>query len=58
MIFKELSRNQIEQLKQRLYCENNENVSYDELININELISDKEIEEEFGDTIFTEEDFF
>lgn len=57
MIFKELSRNQIEQLKQRLYCEN-KNVSYDELININELISDKEIEEEFGDTIFTEEDFF
>lgn len=58
MTLKELNKNQIEQLKQRYYCDRNENVSYGELINIDELVSDEEIEEEYGATFFVEEDFF
>lgn len=58
MTFKELNRNQIEQLKQRYYCDRNENVSYGELANIDELVTDREVEEEFGDITFTEEDFW
>ena len=57
MKFKDLNREQIEQLKQRYYCDRNENVSYEELADINELVTDKEVEEEFGDIFFTEEDF-
>ena len=44
MTFKELNKNQIEQLKQRYYCDRNENVSYGELVYIDELVSDEEIE--------------
>lgn len=58
MTFKELNRNQIEQLKQRYYCDRNENVSYEELVDIDELVTDEEIEEEYGATFFVEEDFF
>lgn len=58
MTFKELNRNQIEQLKQRYYCDRNENVSYGEFVDIDELVSDEEIEEEYGATFFVEEDFF
>lgn len=58
MKFKDLNREQIEQLKQRYYCDRNENVSYGELADIDELVTDKEVEEEFGDMLFTEEDFW
>lgn len=58
MRFKDLNREQIEQLKQRYYCDRNENVSYGELADIDELVTDKEVEEEFGDITFTEEDFW
>lgn len=58
MNLKELNKNQIEQLKQRYYCDRNKNVSYGELIDIDELVSDEEIEEEYGATFFVEEDFF
>lgn len=58
MVFKDLSREQIIQLKQRLYCEKNENVSYGELADIDNLVSDDEVKNEYGDIIFVEEDFF
>ena len=48
---------QIEQIKQRYYCEKNKNASYGELVNINNLVSDEEIEQEFGDRFFVEDDF-
>lgn len=54
----ELSKRQKEELKQRLYCEKNENASYGELANINELVSDKELFEEYGHIDFVEDDFF
>ena len=58
MVFSELNKEQKIQLKQNLYCSQNDNVSYGELADIDDLVTDSEIEQEFGDTIFTEEDFF
>ena len=57
MSVKELTREQLTQLKEHYYCERNERVSFGELVCINELVSDEEIFEKYGDTIFTEEDF-
>lgn len=58
MKLKDLSKEQIIQLKQRLYCERNENVSYGELADINNLVSNEEIEKEYNDISFVEEDFY
>ena len=55
---KELSREQLIELKINYYCNNNENVSYGELANIDEIVTDEEIFEEYSATIFTEDDFF
>lgn len=58
MNVKELTRNQLTELKQHYYCENNENVSWGELAKIDDLVSDKDIFEEYSGTYFVEEDFF
>lgn len=58
MKLQDLNREQIIQLKQNLYCEKNENASYGELAEIDNLVSDEELEEEYGDTYFVDEDFF
>ena len=58
MKLKDLSKEQIIQLKQKLYCERNENVSYGELADINNLVSNEEIEKEYNDISFVEEDFY
>lgn len=58
MKVKELNRNQLEELKQRYYTEKNENVSYGELADIDNLVSDKEVFEYYKDVDFVEEDFF
>lgn len=58
MSIKELTREQLIELKQRYYTERNENVSYGELADIDNLVSDNEIFEEYGDITFVEEDFF
>ena len=57
MSVKELTREQLIELKQRYYTERNENVSYGELANIDNLVSDNEIFEEYGDITFVAEDF-
>lgn len=54
----ELNRNELIELKQHYYCERNNNVSYGELANIDELVSDYEICQVYGNIEFTEEDFF
>lgn len=54
----ELSRDQLTELKVRYYTERNENVSYGELANINELVTDAEIFEEYDFVCFVEDDFF
>ena len=58
MSIKELTREQLIELKQKYYTERNENVSYGELADIDNLVSDNEIFEEYGDITFVEEDFF
>ena len=46
MSVKDLTREQLIELKQRYYTERNENVSYGELADIDNLVSDDEIFEE------------
>lgn len=58
MKLQDLNREQIIQLKQNLYCEKNENASYGELAEIDNLVSDEELKKEYGDTYFVDEDFF
>ena len=57
MSVKELTREQLIELKQKYYTERNENVSYGELADIDNLVSDNEIFEEYGDITFVAEDF-
>lgn len=57
MNIKELTREQLEQVKQYYYMGKNESVSWGELANIDNLVSDEEIFKAFEDTIFTEDDF-
>lgn len=57
MSVKELTREQLTELKQNYYCEINENVSWGELANIDDLVSDDKIFEEYKNFYFVEEDF-
>ena len=57
MKIEDLTREQLIELKQRYYTERNENVSYGELADIDILVSDNEIFEEYGHITFVEEDF-
>lgn len=58
MSLKELNRTQLRQLKENYYTEKHFSVSYLELSNIEELVSDEEIFNEYENTCFVEEDFF
>ena len=57
MELKDLTKDQKIQIKQRMLVERQENTSYAELSNADELISDEELIEEYGNTFFVEEDF-
>lgn len=54
----ELGRTQLIELKERYYISKNENVSYGELANIDNIITDKEIFEQYEGIEFVEDDFF
>ena len=54
----QLNRDQLEELKQNHYCITHESVSYGELADIDNLISDKEIMKIYSHYIFSEDDFF
>lgn len=58
MLVKELSKNQLRELKERYLIEKQGNVSYGELVNIDKVITDKEVFEEYQNVNFVEEDFF
>lgn len=59
MSVKELTREQLIELKQNYYCNVlNNNASYGELADIDNLVSDNEIFEEYDGIIFTNDDFF
>ena len=57
MKIEELNREQLQQVKQHYYCMKNGNASYQELAFIDDYVTDEEIFEEYGDTIFVEGDF-
>ena len=57
MTIRELNKEQLEQVKQHYYCENNEQVSWGELVYIDDLVSDKEIFDAYENVCFTEDDF-
>ena len=55
---KELSREELIELKQSYYTGKHKNVSWGELAEIDNLVSDEEIFKEYADTEFVDEDFF
>ena len=55
--FDELNDEQRLELKQSILCARELNVSYGELADADELVSDEELEEEYGATVFSEDDF-
>lgn len=57
MTVKELNRDQLVQLKQDYLTKNDENVSYGELADANDLVDDETIFDEYGNTIFSSDDF-
>ncbi len=58
MKIQDLSKQQLLELKERYYTERNENVSFGELANIDILVTDEEIFNEYDGIEFTSEDFF
>ena len=53
----ELSKNQLIELKQNYLCEVQKNVSYRELCDADNIISDEEIFQTYSCTDFSSEDF-
>ena len=54
----DLSREQLQQLKQRHLMEQGASLSWGELADIDSVITDEEIQEAYEGTDFVEEDFF
>lgn len=57
MDVRELNREQLEELKVNYYAERHEDMSYDDIVNINNLVSDEEVFKAYAGMVFTEEDF-
>jgi hypothetical protein len=57
MTLKDLTPEQKLMLKQNILTLRQDSVSYGELIAADELVSDSELEEEFGATFFVQDDF-
>jgi hypothetical protein len=58
MKLNELTKAQKEELKQALLLEREGDVSFDELCDCDQLVTDEELEAKWGGTTFTEDDFF
>ena len=57
MDVRELNSEQLEKLKVNYYAERHEDMSYGDIVDINNLVSDEEVFDEYAGTMFTEEDF-
>ena len=57
MSYDELNRYQILTLKQNYLVRTQDNVSYNELVEVDNLVSDEELEQEYKNVNFEEEDF-
>lgn len=55
---RELTRDELIQLKQHVYNTLNPSVSYGELAAVDELISDEEVYKMFASVAFVDDDFF
>ena len=53
----ELSKNQLIELKQNYLCVVQKNVSYGELCDADNIVSDEEIFSEYGNVEFSKDDF-
>lgn len=58
MDVRELNREQLEELKVNYYAERHEDMSYDDIVNINNLVSDEKVFKAYAGMVFTEEDFW
>jgi hypothetical protein len=58
MKVQELNREQLIELKQSFLCNKQESVSWGELADADDIVSDEELFEEYGHIEFTDEDFF
>lgn len=58
MTIYQLNRDELIEVKQRYYSNIHKNISYNEMISIDTLVTDEEIYEEYKDTIFSIDDFF
>ena len=54
----DLTKEQLTELKENYLCETQENVSYNELANVNDIISDKLIKSIYAGVSFVPDDFF
>ena len=54
----QLSRDELTELKQRHYSKKYTNISYEEMVTIDTLVTDQEIYQEYEGTIFSKDDFF
>ena len=57
MSYDELNRDQILALQQNYLVRTKDNVSYNELVEADNLVSDEELEQEYKNVNFVEEDF-
>ena len=57
MKLSDLKPYQIQELKERYLCDHQDSVSYEELCKADLLVSDEQLEEEYGGTDFVEDDF-
>lgn len=57
MSYEELNRDQILALKQNYLVRTRDSVSYNELAEADNLVSDEELEQEYKNVNFVEEDF-
>lgn len=57
MSYDELNRDQILALKQNYLVRTRDNISYNELAEADNLVSDEELEQEYKNVNFVEEDF-
>lgn len=55
---RDLSRDQLTELKEHWYADVNSLVSLDEIVRIHEIVSDEEIFEVYEHITFTNDDFF
>ena len=58
MTVRDLNRNQLSELKANYLNEKNSSVYWSEICDADSLVSDEQIINEYGNTTFSEDDFF